>query len=459
MPTPLYDRITAFAKEQKAPFYMPGHKGRGLDRLSDLLFPLDVTELPGTDSLFCPEEVIAQAEALCAQAFGAAHTHFLVNGSSGGILAMLAYALPGGGQVLVDRNCHHSVLSGLVMTGAQPLYLSPAFLDAPGIPGGLSPAQVEAALSAHPGIRAVLVTSPNYYGLCHDLSAIAAAAHRHGCLLLVDEAHGAHFAFGEGMPPTALSCGADLAVQSMHKTLPAPNQSALLHAGPSVDDARLKQCINCFQTTSPSYPILAYMDLARELCEAQGMRLSAALARRLEPVRPWCAAPVGRQAYVAARDPWKLLLNDQTRTGPELAEELRRCGIWLELCDRHNCLLLASWHTTDENMDALCRALTLLDVQPRTTFDGTGHELPALSQPDMTPREAFFAPSETLPLTDAVGRVSRYNVTAFPPCVPTILCGERITDAQVTAVARLSAMGTPIQGLTDGCVAVVGCSQ
>lgn len=456
MDAPLYHRMTQFAHKPKTPFYMPGHKGRGFDPLTDSLYPFDVTELPETDSLFCPEEVIKAAQEKAAQAFGAQASFFLTNGSTGGILAMLAYALTDGDTVLVDRSCHHSVISGLIHTGAQPVYLSPAYLPEHGIPGGLSPELLEEALRRYPRARAVVVTSPNYYGICSDITQLAAIAHRYGCLLLIDEAHGAHFAFSDQLPQTALSCGADIVVQSMHKTLPAPNQSALLHAGKGIDVQRLKRCINLFQTTSPSYPIMACMDAARALGEQWGKGQTKLLLQRLEPIRGYAADLPPRGASYCNIDPWKLLLRDSTRSGYELAEQLMQEGVYPELSDRNHCLLMCSWSTSQEDIDGLLSALHRIGYRRAVRCAAVPLLAAApILQPAHPPRMAFSAPSQWISLDQAAGRISKNAVTAFPPCIPIVLCGERIRAAHIEQLEQLSDAQVRIQGIVDGRIEVL----
>lgn len=455
MDTPLYNALLSFAKKNKAPFYMPGHKGRNPLPAACDLFALDVTELPETDSLFCPEGIIREAEHKAAEAFGAEHTFFMVNGSSGGLLAAMKYALGDGDRVAVDRCCHHSVTTGLIVTGADPVFLSPAYLPNAGIPGGIPPALLEETLIQFPDTKAVVLTSPNYYGVCSDVAAIADVAHRHGCLLLVDEAHGAHFCFGRCTPPSALSCGADIVVQSMHKTLPAPNPSALVHCRGSVDAERLKQCVNMFQTTSPSYPIMAHMDAARWLAQTYGAQWTDRLCRQIAALHTY-TIPIqpGRDA-VAGYDPFKLLVSDRSRTGTQLYGALRGRGIYPELCDRNNVLLMCSWSTTDADLRALHAALDELDIQPREHVRLSAPPVEGYNVPVRRPRDVFEMSSAPVRLEDSVGRVARYNVTAFPPCIPIMLCGERITNAQMRYVRTLLDDGQAVQGVHNGFVEVV----
>ncbi|MFM7426616.1 MAG: aminotransferase class I/II-fold pyridoxal phosphate-dependent enzyme, partial [Elainella sp.] len=276
---PLLNCLQALANRPRAAFHTPGHRqGQGAPMvLQDLLgvaLRADLPELPELDNLFAPEGVIRAAEALAAEAFGADQTWFLANGSTCGLEAAILATCRPGDPIILPRNAHQSIFSALVLSGALPVWLEPQVDPDWELAGGLTPAQVEAALAAYPEAKAVLLVSPTYQGVGSDLAAIAEITHRHHLPLLVDEAHGAHFAFHPDLPPSALAAGADLAVQSSHKTLSALTQAAMLHVrGERIDRQRLSQALRLVQSTSPNYLLLASLDAARHQMATAGKTL------------------------------------------------------------------------------------------------------------------------------------------------------------------------------------------
>ncbi|PSN10822.1 lysine decarboxylase, partial [filamentous cyanobacterium CCP5] len=261
---PLLAAIAASAIRDHAPFYAPGHKqGRGAAaRLKDLwgeaVFRADLPELPELDNLFAPEGPILEAQELAAAAFGAEQTWFLANGSSGGLEAAILAVCAPGDEIIVPRNAHQSVISGLILAGAKPVFVMPEYDPDWDLVLGVPPEAVAAALANHPQAKAVLLVSPTYHGICSDVGAIAALAHARDIPLLIDEAHGPHFGFHPDLPPSAMASGADLSVQSTHKVLGALPQASMLHMqGPRLDRQRLSRALQLTQSTSPSYLLLA----------------------------------------------------------------------------------------------------------------------------------------------------------------------------------------------------------
>ncbi|MGE4282571.1 MAG: aminotransferase class I/II-fold pyridoxal phosphate-dependent enzyme, partial [Clostridia bacterium] len=244
--TPLYDALKAYSKKNMIPFHMPGHKlGAGFpEQFRDSFLDIDLTELPDTDDLHAPEGPIEEAQKLAAEAFGARQTFFLVNGSTCGIQTMIAGVCNPGDILIVDRNCHLSVIHSLILCGVIPQYIYPEYISDLDFIGGINPHEVEEALKKHPDAKGVFITCPTYHGICSDIKTIADIVHRYDKMLLVDEAHGAHFCFHPSLPQGALHAGADICVQSAHKTLPALTQSALLHVNSfNIDLQRIKRCL------------------------------------------------------------------------------------------------------------------------------------------------------------------------------------------------------------------------
>ena len=302
MNTPLYTALLELKARNQLSFHMPGHfDGRAMPGF-DRLLEIDTTEVPESDNLFLPEGPIKEAQNLAAGFFGARETRFLVNGSSGGILAMVGTAVGGGGKLICDRCCHRSLISALILTGAEPVWLRPEPLDGGRLWGGVDPAGLERAIEENPDAKGVYLTSPNYFGLSGDLKRAAEIAHGHGLPLLADAAHGAHYGLSPLLPPSAVSCGADLAVVSAHKTLPSVTQSAYLHI--NGDFPLLDSMLKMYQTSSPSYILMASLDYARALMERDGERLWTDLAAAVAEIFPGQEKPLGR--FVKYKDPCRL---------------------------------------------------------------------------------------------------------------------------------------------------------
>jgi arginine decarboxylase len=278
--TPIVDALQEWVATSHAPFYTPGHKrGSGMNSLlknrwgADV-FGWDLPELPGLDNLQAPSGVVASAQALAAEVFGAQQTWFLVNGSTAGVIAAILATCREGEKIILPRNIHASAISGIVHAGAVPIFIDPEYDRTVDIAHGITPAAVKFALELHPDTKAVMLVYPTYYGTCSDLAAIAEIVHSYHIPLLVDEAHGAHLGFHPDLPPAALAAGADLSVQSTHKLLGALTQSAMLHVNSSrIDVERISQALRSIQTTSPSYLLLASLDAARQQMALSGREL------------------------------------------------------------------------------------------------------------------------------------------------------------------------------------------
>lgn len=442
--------LQAHSEREKASFHMPGHKnGAGFcgSALESALFSLDTTELCDTDALIEPTGSILAAEKRAAACYGAGHSFYLVGGSTCGILAMFYACFHPGDVVLIDRNCHRSVLSAAALCGIEPVYLAPGPSAVPGVPGVLAAAEVEAQLAAFPSAKGVFVTSPNYYGAAADLGGIARAAHSHGAVLLVDEAHGAHFPFSKAFPPSAMEQGADFSVTSLHKTLSAPNQSALLHMARGRDAEEVREAVRTFQTSSPSFILLAAMEQALLDAAENG-------AEKTE----WVLSRLGDIPYLD--DPFKRLLLYQNKgySGFEVDEILRtEFGIYAELCDLQLTLLMPAWANSEADFALLREAVSYLDGLPEKKG---GANIPAVPLPGavqavMSPFAVRQQETERVPMTKAAGRISAGAVSAFPPCIPILLPGEKITREQVESLLLLKAAGARLTGLRDGCLTVV----
>ncbi len=418
--------LRAYAASDAARFHMPGHKGRLPGHETD------ITEIPGADNLLAPEGMIAEAQQEAARAFGAGQSFFLTGGSTGGMIAMLL-ALPPGSTVALPRDCHKSALSGLALSGHDAIFLPPTIdpNDETSLP--VSAADVERALIENPAIDALLITRPDYYGRCADIESIAALCRERGLVLLVDEAHGAHLRFSDRLPESAAPY-ADAWTNSAHKTLAAPNQAAYLHVGrhAKLDPARVAAMLRLVQTSSPSYPALAALDDAWR-------NASDAWTRHAERLEGWIAALPDRWRNAIPfrgieRDPTRLVFDVQRAcglTGYDAERLIHKSNIVLEMSDRRRIVAI----TTPLDPDAWYGRLrdALLSLPEQTGHAAAGlHPLPKPPQRAMRVRQAALAPSESVPLERATGRVAAQAFGLYPPGIALVTPGE-IVDAETIA--------------------------
>lgn len=450
---PLLSALARYAGQGCFGFHVPGHQqgrhawGPWRDLAGEAVFPLDLTELPGLDNLHDPAGAIREAQEEAAAFFGAEETFFLVNGTTCGLQAVLLALCRPGDLVLVPRSSHLSIINGLVLSGARPVYLPVSGHDALGVPGMPRTPDLVAVLEGLKSPAALMVlTHPNYYGLVGELQHQIAAAHRYGCPVLVDEAHGAHFISGESYPPTALASGCDYAVQSAHKVLGAFTQASYLHRGAGRESGRLREALRMVQSSSPSYLLMASLDAARaQCCEERGEWLKVAelgcrlrreinlLEGLLAPGEEFLEVP-----GVAGWDPARLVVSVAGLgiSGFEAEEWLRReRRIVAEMADFSNLVFVltpGSLQLEGELVAGLKALVASAGGRNRKhpVLPGQPWQLP-LPEQVLTPREAFFSPSELVPLKDAAGRVAAQVLAPYPPGIPVLCPGEVITPEAV----------------------------
>lgn len=456
----LYEALTALAETETLPMHMPGHKRQAAFG-GRLPYALDITEIPGFDDLHCRTGLLRDLAARLAKLRQAETAIPLVGGSTVGILAAVTAMTGPGETILLPRGCHKSVYHAAELARCDTCYLYPETDPALGFALSIDPAAVEAALTARPEIRLVVLTSPTYEGVVSDVAAIAAVAHRHGARLLVDAAHGAHFGFDPRFPQSAMACGADAAVESLHKTLPAMTQTAVLCLGRGVDPAPFERALGRLETSSPSYILLASIDRCASLLEAAGPELfdryAAALAAfdvRVRGLRhlavPGHTAPLPGFAL----DPGKLTISTAgtSVTASTLAAQLRAAyRIEPEMVSRDYLLCMTSVCDTEATLLRLAAALLDIDAG-LTPATAPAAALPALRAEQTMPLwEAASCAGETLPLAQAAGRVSLRYLWAYPPGIPLVAPGERITAALLAQIRALQAAGVSVlqEGETD----------
>lgn len=463
---PLFAAWRRFVQSDPTPFTIPGHKRRAgvLDPDLGRLLDADVPLYGGADSVKLTAGVLDEAQRQAAALWGADACRFSTGGSTHANQVLCLAVLRPGDTVLVGRNAHRSVLSGLILAGARPVWLAVDVDQDSGAPLGVSPQTVITALAQHPDAAAVLVTDPSYQGTISDLAGVVRAAHDRDVPVLVDQAWGAHLGFGPGIPPHALSVGADAMITSAHKMLPSFSQAAIVLAqGPRVDVDRLDRAFDATHTTSPTAAILASIDVARALLASRvGGELLSSLVHTVEAARVdlrclGLTAP-GPQDYPPGRfDPAKLVIGfaGSGQSGLAAEAELLTRGVAVEMADRDT--IVAQVGLLDD--EATLRRLVAGIAASLAETAGPGRPVSpaAIMVPPMalTPREAFFADYERVGREDAVGRISAELIAPYPPGVPLLVPGERVDVATLAALDQIIASGTRVAYAADPTVRTV----
>lgn len=456
--SPLVEALKTYDRHDRRRFHVPAHAGQNLyagavDILSDP-FRYDLTELDGLDVLSEPVGVIQEAQARIADLFGVAHSFMLVNGASVGLMAAMLAVVKPGDQVLVPRNAHRSVLSGLILTGAEPIWFLPERLPEWGLWGAVTAGQVREQLAAHPGIKVLFVTSPTYEGFGSDIGAIAEVCRAHGVALVVDEAHGSLWPLTDALPPSACHTGADVVIHSLHKSGGSLTQGALAHLprGSRIAPEVFQQALNTLQTTSPSYLLMASLDAACAFLGSQvgqdridcllrhAQSLRSGFAKNLKGIRLF--QPAGEA--VCFHDPCKFYFRHPAETGEDWGarvEEEHR--IAYESASPHGVLYLANLGLGAADFEAFqamileedraVESQEVIQPQGQDQAEGTGILTPQMA---MLPREAFFAPGEKLAAQMVVGRIAKETVVHCPPGIPVLMPGEVIQPAHVPMLAE-----------------------
>ncbi len=470
--TPLFDAMIALAESRKVSFHTPGHKsGKGISArfrkfVGPKIFSIDLTTLDEVDSLHQPKGVIKEAQTLAASAYGADHSFFLVNGTTGGNHAMILAVCNPGDHVLLPRNAHKSVLASIIFSGARPIFFAPVIDENLMLTLNATAGVVTAAIDSHPQAKVLFLTSPNYYGICADLERIIPYAHEKGMIVLVDEAHGPHLKFHDDLPLSAMEAGADLAVQSTHKIIGGMTQASILHAKMGrINLIRLASVLRLVQTTSPSYILMASLDLARmQMATEGGKLLGKALAlageartriKRIpglfcldeETLNGQFSSPMG------SFDPTKLTINTSQLglTGYQTAQILNtRYHIQVEMADACNILVIISIGDRRNDINRLIDALWEISktVQGKGTAPFAPCRLPPLGkQTAMGPREAFFSEVRYLPFEEARGRISTEIVSVYPPGIPLLIPGEVVTQEILDYMEKMDRLGATLDGI------------
>ncbi|MEK6813446.1 MAG: aminotransferase class I/II-fold pyridoxal phosphate-dependent enzyme [Nitrospirota bacterium] len=471
--TPLFDAMVELAQSRKVSFHTPGHKsGKGISTrfrkfVGPKIFSIDLTTLDEVDSLQKPVGVIKEAQELAALAYGADASFFLLNGTTGGNHAMVVSSTRPGEKILVARNCHKSVIVGTILAGAHPIFIPVEYDAERRLARNVRAADIEKALQSEPDARTLLVTSPNYYGYAVDLGAVAALRDSREFTLLVDEAHGPHLKFHADLPLDALTAGADMCVQSTHKIIGGMTQASILHArGGRVDLSRVSASLKSLQTTSPSYILMASLDLARMQMATEGEKLLTRVIELAEEARakinriPGLVCRTREEARLEGLgdvDVTKLAISvvGTGRTGHQVSQELNhRFGIQVEMADPAHVLVIVS---IGDRKDDLHRLVNALEEIARDAQAGGKPRAPLVSAAPpridnplaILPRDAFFAPSRFVPLEEAVGKVSADIVTVYPPGIPVLIPGETIAREVAEYIQAMARHGSIMDGLDE----------
>lgn len=466
---PLLDAWLRFGERPPTPFTIPGHKQR-LDLVGDVVAG-DVPLYAGLDSMHLHAGVLADAEARAARLWGADVCRFSTGGSTHANQAVALAVAGDGERVIVSRTLHRSLLLGLVLAGLTPIWVRPQVDPATGLPLGVAAESVRRALRAHPDARAVFVGDPSYVGTVGDVAGLADVAHSHGIPLVVDAAWAAHFGFHPLLPPHPLQSGADVMVTSAHKCLPAYSQAALVLARTErIDPARLDAGVEATATTSPAGAILASIDAARALLARDGATLLGAVIEATAQARARLAEveglvvlgapPSGRGAAAdLVVDPLKLtlVLSGTGADGTAVERDLLAAGLPVESADRDVVVAVVTLADTAGTIARLTSAL-LDSLQrrrgmPRPVLGPAAYRVDA--EPALPPRRAFFAASQTVPIDAARGRVSAELVAPYPPGIPVLAPGERVTDATLLALAQARQAGVRIAYAADPSLATL----
>ena len=458
----LLERLQEYGRSDIYPFHMPGHKRQ--PNLGADAYQLDITEVEGFDNLHHAQGILKEEQERFAQYVGAKKSFFLVNGSTCGILAAISAAVPRGGKLLMARNSHKAAYHALFLRQLEAYYVYPA-ISSFDIQGAIRPEQIACALEKDRGIAAVYITSPTYDGVVSDIEEIAQIAHRYGKPLIVDEAHGAHFGFHPAFPRSAVSCGADVVIQSVHKTLPAFTQSAILHiCSDRIRAEWLEDFLDIYESSSPSYVLMAGISRLIPFLQEEGTARFTALTENLQGFYEKSRAL--RHLHVIqeedfdrtcafAKDPSKILISTRNCNinGRQLYEKLlREYHLQLEMCSGEYVTALCSLMDTEEGFERLLSALFAMDatlqrvLAPEQGFVARVYHVREQVHTIAAAKECAYEPVK---LEASAGKISREYVYLYPPGIPILVPGERIDAAFVSHVREMKERGMIPEGLFD----------
>ena len=459
MKTPVFDALKNLVEENSVSFHMPGHKGKNtLVNWGEYIPSIDTTEVEGMDNLLEPRGIIQESQDLAAKVFGAKATYYGVNGSTGSNYVALATITKPGDKILIQRNCHKSIYNALILNRLNPVYIYPNYNENFNVLTGLYPEDIEQILTEQPDIKAVVLTYPNYYGVCSDLKKIADIIHKHNKILMVDEAHGPHMGFSEKLPVSALQAGADIVIHSTHKTLPSFTQTSMIHVGTDrIDLNKLRDRYQLYTTTSPSYLFTASNEIAAAFMDSEegreklnwNVEKCEEVIKRLNAIdRVEVFTGDSSDETIFSKDLTKILISIDGIRGSQIKKRLKKeYNIRLEMSDYYYALIFATLMNEEEDYEKLIAAIE--DMAKKSAFEEINYVNINMPTPKiiMNPADAYYSKKMQVGLKEAIGRIAAAPIIPYPPGIPLIVPGEEFTKEIYDHILFLMDNGIEIVGL------------
>lgn len=456
----LFDKLREYCENGRIPMHMPGHKREtGFFTVPEAQ-KIDITEIDGFDDYHHPQGILRESMERAAFIYGTKKTYYLVNGSTCGILAAISGTVTKGSPIIAARNCHKAVAHAVELRELEPVYIYPQIIEDLWISGAIDPENVEKLLISNPRAEAVVITSPTYEGVVSDVERIAQVVHRYCKILIVDEAHGAHFPFSGDFPKSAVYCGADIVIQSLHKTLPCYTQTAVLHiCSDRVDAQRIQKYLGIYQTSSPSYIFLAAMEQCISYMDTKGRQKMKEYFLNLSELRGRLSETKGVRLLCSGGgmydyDPSKIVLSgENAQTGKQIADIMRKCyQIEPELAADNYVVLMTSLCDRKEWYDRIAEAAEGIAAERGNITDSINAgetEIGSFrAKVRMTPKDVLERDYEDIGLGESVGRISAQEVYVYPPGIPIVVPGEEITRDCLKIIEKHKANGLLVKGLT-----------
>lgn len=459
MRTPVFNALKDKLEKNYISFHTPGHKGKnGLIDWSKYMPMIDTTEIEGMDNLLDPEGIIKESQESASKIYKTKATYYSVNGSTGSIYISLATITKPGDKILIQRNCHKAVYNGIILNRLEPVYIKPNYNEKYNLTTGINLEELEKKFKEHRDIKAVIITYPDYYGICSDIEKIAEIAHRNDAILMVDEAHGSHFNFSSSLPKSSIELGADIVVQSIHKTLPSLTQTSLIHVcSHRIDLDKLRKNYQLYTTTSPSYlfvvsceAAIAYMDENRHNLDQNILRIKD-LINRLQSVKGVKVFTNDKDdETIYDRDLSKILLRIDGYSGKELLEILHKnYNIDMEMADPLYVLALTTIMNDENDYNKLYNAIKSIAKENGVVSKNKISKIKSIPQEEVKfpPYQAYYMDSENMILEESLGKVSAATIISYPPGIPLIVPGEIITGEIINYISYLKDLNIAISGL------------
>ncbi|SHH50856.1 aminotransferase class I/II-fold pyridoxal phosphate-dependent enzyme [Tepidibacter thalassicus] len=457
---PLIDALYEIVDKNVVSFHVPGHKKGSIYKKINYIkyrkniFNIDTTEIPGTDNLHFPESVIKKSQEIASEVFNSDHTFFLVNGTTCGIYASIMSICNPKDKIIVNRDCHQSVVNACILSDLEPIYVNPSVDFNSGISLGVAFEDIKKALDDNEDAKGVIITYPTYYGVNIDIKKIADYVHNKGKILIVDEAHGSHLGLSKFLPESAIELGADIIIQSTHKTLPAFTQSSMLHVkGNRVDVDRLKSFLKIVQSSSPSYILMSSLEMAVNIYKNNGKELMNSLIKNINDIVKFIDNLKNIEVFkMKGQDITKLYIITKKlkKSGHEIENILRyKYNIQVELSNPYGVLLVCSIGNTKEDFEKLKEALIQIDSEVGDKDLIEINYPTVIPKKILNPRDAFYSCKKSIKIEKSIGKICGEYLIPYPPGISIISPGEEITKEVVDYIKKSKEMGTNITGIKD----------